>query len=276
MGTELQDKLSPETDKITQQEELSFKVKIDKPFAEENPWIYDFANREVRLKPSINDFTVNATSLTGFVTLTTAQTLTNKTLTAPVIADFTNMAHDHEDTDDGGQLDEDALALTDVVTNDAATTRHGFLKKLSNTATEFMNGVGNWVTPSNSSWTCGSTSKDAADASTTQTIAHGLGRTPVFVRLLAMATTSSSTTNPGHSEIVYNGTTNAGVSGIAAESGGAIWAVAAGFVLNLNFAGATSSHRQTGVVTFDATNITITWTKQESPTGTYTIIWMAT
>src|SRR3990170_3547855 len=75
---------------------------------------------------------------------TLAQTLTNKTLTTPTIADFTNAAHDHGDADDGGSLatsitittptiasfanathnheassgggtlDEDALALTDV------------------------------------------------------------------------------------------------------------------------------------------------------------------
>jgi hypothetical protein len=34
----------------------------------------------------------------------TTQTLANKTLTAPVIADFTGANHDHEDADDGGQL----------------------------------------------------------------------------------------------------------------------------------------------------------------------------
>lgn len=37
------------------------------------------------------------------------------------------------------------LLTTDVVTNNASITKHGFLKKLSNTATEFMNGVGDWV-----------------------------------------------------------------------------------------------------------------------------------
>src|SRR5687767_6270767 len=35
---------------------------------------------------------------------TEAMVLTNKTLTAPVIADFTNMAHDHLDADDGRTL----------------------------------------------------------------------------------------------------------------------------------------------------------------------------
>lgn len=33
-----------------------------------------------------------------------ATTWTNQTLTAPTISDFTNMAHDHGDADDGGQL----------------------------------------------------------------------------------------------------------------------------------------------------------------------------
>lgn len=37
-------------------------------------------------------------------TASNTQTLTNKTLTAPTIADFTNAAHDHGDADDGGAL----------------------------------------------------------------------------------------------------------------------------------------------------------------------------
>jgi len=38
-----------------------------------------------------------------------------------------------------------AISVTDVTTNNASTSAHGFLKKLSNVATEFMNGAGNWV-----------------------------------------------------------------------------------------------------------------------------------
>jgi hypothetical protein len=40
-----------------------------------------------------------------------AQTLTNKTLTAPTIADFTNAAHDHGDADDGGRVVVGALPV---------------------------------------------------------------------------------------------------------------------------------------------------------------------
>lgn len=42
---------------------------------------------------------------------TNTQTLTNKTLTAPTIADFTNAQHDHGDADDGGALVAAALSV---------------------------------------------------------------------------------------------------------------------------------------------------------------------
>jgi hypothetical protein len=41
-------------------------------------------------------------------------------------------------------------APTDVTTLNASTSAHGLLKKLSNVATEFMNGAGNWATPASS------------------------------------------------------------------------------------------------------------------------------
>lgn len=42
---------------------------------------------------------------------------------------------------------ETNITLADNTTNNASTSAHGFLKKLSNTASEFMNGAGNWVNP---------------------------------------------------------------------------------------------------------------------------------
>ena len=50
----------------------------------------------------------------------------------------TPTAHTHAEGD---------LSLTDITTNNASTTKHGFLKKLSNSATEYMDGTGNWSTP---------------------------------------------------------------------------------------------------------------------------------
>lgn len=76
-----------------------------------------------------------------------SQTLTNKTLTAPVIADFTNAGHDHQDADDGGQLAEAALALTDITTNDVSTTKHGFAPKAPNDATKYLDGTGAYSVP---------------------------------------------------------------------------------------------------------------------------------
>jgi hypothetical protein len=38
-------------------------------------------------------------------------------------------------------------AGTDITTNNASTTKHGLLKKLSNVATEYMDGTGAWSTP---------------------------------------------------------------------------------------------------------------------------------
>jgi hypothetical protein len=49
------------------------------------------------------------------VTLTGSQILTNKTLTAPTIADFTNMAHDHGDADDGGSLAANITLTTPTI-----------------------------------------------------------------------------------------------------------------------------------------------------------------
>jgi hypothetical protein len=45
------------------------------------------------------------------------------------------------------QAVEADLNLTDVTTANAATTQHGFLKKLSNNVTEYQDGTGNWSVP---------------------------------------------------------------------------------------------------------------------------------
>lgn len=55
-----------------------------------------------------------------------------------------------------GLVDDDQVVFADNTDGNASTSKHGYLKKLSNTATEFMNGQGNWATPSGSgggNWT---------------------------------------------------------------------------------------------------------------------------
>lgn len=45
----------------------------------------------------------------------------------------------------GSSVDETELAFTDIATANSSTTKHGLLRKLSNIATEYLNGVGDWV-----------------------------------------------------------------------------------------------------------------------------------
>ena len=63
-------------------------------------------------------------------------------------------------TNSGDQTISDAtISTTDITTNNASTTKHGFLKKLSNVSTEFMNGQGNWATPAGGGTPGGSTTQ---------------------------------------------------------------------------------------------------------------------
>lgn len=84
---------------------------------------------------------------TGAVVGTTnTQTLTNKTLTAPVIADFTNAQHDHGDADDGGTLVSGAIttALTTITTSTWTPTVGGTGWSASGRAGRYIQ-IGPWV-----------------------------------------------------------------------------------------------------------------------------------
>ncbi len=49
-------------------------------------------------------------------------------------------------TNTGDQTDA-TLTFTDITTNNSSTAKHGFLKKLNNDATYYMDGTGNWSVP---------------------------------------------------------------------------------------------------------------------------------
>jgi hypothetical protein len=76
-------------------------------------------------------------------------------------------------TNTGDQtISDTTISITDVTTNNASTTSHGFLKKLTNNANQFMDGTGNWSAPPSSL----KYSQDIGDnASTAIVVTHSLG-----------------------------------------------------------------------------------------------------
>ena len=118
----------------------------------------------------------------------------------------------------------------------------------------------------------GTTTKNADDSSTTQNIPHGLGRIPRNVRIKAIFP-STQLGGSLYSDTVYNGTTQSSFSITAIASGSGYIDATTNF--RIWWAYSSTWYYQEWVVTFDATNIIITWTKTGLPTGTYTLLWEA-
>lgn len=72
---------------------------------------------------------------------------TSPTIVTPTIASFVNATHNHQNAAGGGTLAEAALALTNITTNNATTSAHGFLPILPGTTTTFLNGNGAYTAP---------------------------------------------------------------------------------------------------------------------------------
>lgn len=91
------------------------------------------------------------TSLSSIGTNTHAQIDTFISTTAPatyapIAKGVTNGdSHDHNGGD-GAAITDANLSTSDITTNNASTTKHGFLKKLSNSTSDFMDGTGAWQT----------------------------------------------------------------------------------------------------------------------------------
>lgn len=168
------------------------------------------------------------------------------------------------------------LSTTDVTTANSSTSKHGFLKKLSNVVTEFMDGTGNWSVPGGVTAKTGSYSKDVS-TTTTETIAHGLGKTPKLVRL-SMIGYSATNAQPRFSNGAYDGTTNNCVWATNRDNGSPgsnnTWFPAISSTYSVIF-GTTSGNENQGAITVDGTNITITYTKNGSPTGNMYVVWEA-
>ena len=126
----------------------------------------------------------------------------------------------------------------------------------------------------------GSTTKDMS-ATTTTTIAHGLGTTPTMVRFYVnkvqadSATTALSVVSSIGS---YDGTTQNCIYVATSTNGStSMSAIDTTHAIHFGF-GATAgadSDNNVGTVTVDATNITITWVETNTCTGTGNIVWEA-
>lgn len=123
--------------------------------------------------------------------------------------------------------------------------------------------------------TNGVTTRSLGSASGTQTIAHGLGVIPKKVIITAKLAKSTNTTNAAVSNGVYNGTTNSCVFVDWDTNGGHPTSGNSATQIAYIDYGANQADRQTAIATFDDTNITLTWTKVGSGSGTIHIMWEA-
>lgn len=115
----------------------------------------------------------------------------------------------------------------------------------------------------------GNDSKNASDASAIQTIPHNLPATPTRVRIVARAPGGFQALQGISAETIYNGTTQSSQS---LYGTGNTTSLVTTFTIS---DAAAASGDTTGIVTFDATNIYINWTKTLNPTGIFDLLWEA-
>lgn len=109
----------------------------------------------------------------------------------------------------------------------------------------------------------GSTTRNGDTASGTQTIAHGLGRTPIYVRISVLQTIGANDWAESHG--AYNGTTTSCIeqhdNTTTQVSSNSTSLVAR--VITTQAAG----DEQTATITVDSTNINLAWTKTGTPSA---------
>lgn len=119
----------------------------------------------------------------------------------------------------------------------------------------------------------GSTTKDISSTTTT-TIAHGLSGAPRMVNLTFLGSDSSSMFD---GVLNFVGSSGSGVTRTVKVSATVALDITSASESDfwLAFAGSFSTNRLAGSMSVDGTNITITWTKTGSPSGTVYINWVA-
>ena len=122
----------------------------------------------------------------------------------------------------------------------------------------------------------GVTTYDVSTASGTTTIAHGLGLTPKKVRLTGIWTDNTGVisrsdggyTSSGNRSIYY-------IFDVNDASGPILLTTSTSRGIFMSIDNDDETDNAEGAISVDATNITITWIKNGSPTGTLNILWEA-
>lgn len=140
---------------------------------------------------------------------------------------------------------------------------------------EVLNPITTIATP----FTNGVTTRTGNTATGSQTIAHGLGVTPRFVKISAMFSSVSSNNAVGYSSSIgaYNGTTTSSISSsITNEGTGGVNNVVSNsttYIISIVHGGSS----QLATISVDATNITLSWTYTTTlASNDINILWEAT
>lgn len=151
---------------------------------------------------------------------------------------------------------------TSVLDTDTALTANSDSKVATQKATKaYVDG-----TIGGTSFAAGTFTKNT-NSTTTNTIAHGLGGTPRIVRLWGFYAEDSTVYSIAHSVFVASTQNSASIAFSDTTT-------TLTQTFRLTSAGAVTEYL-TGTMTVDATNITITWIKTSSPTGTANFVWEA-
>lgn len=234
---------------------------------------------------------------------TATQTLTNKTLTSPTI----NTPTITNPTITGGgsfasptlttPVINGAMTGTTVVpvinggTGLATLTANSLLvgNGTSNPTSIAPGTSGNVLTSTGTVWAStapagtsknGVTTYDLTTASGVQNIAHGLAVIPKNIKITWVVQQSNLTTGVLKRGFgTYNGALISSIYETGPGSGGTFGNIttytSTSSIILHDQSGGGSTLQQSAVPTFDSTNIILTWTKTNSPTGTLQIMWEA-
>ena len=113
----------------------------------------------------------------------------------------------------------------------------------------------------------GTATKDVSEANADQVIAHGLGTTPKKLRIFAMIPSTIYAMSYG----IYNGTTISTIDCGGTAAYGV--SVSSTKIINLEALAGNSANLSQATLAIDATNITLSWVKTNTPTGIAKFVW---